>query len=40
METVQSADGTTIAYDRTGDGPERLHGRGSLATTYQHAAER
>lgn len=40
MDTVESADGTTIAYDRHGDGPPVvcLHGTGVRRTMFQPLA--
>ena len=38
METVKSADGTVIAYDRTGDGPPLIVSVGALCTRQTFAA--
>ena len=34
METVTSADGTTIAYDRAGDGPVLIVSVGAFCTRH------
>ncbi len=38
METVKSADGTVIAYDRTGDGPALIVSVGAFCTRHTFAA--
>ena len=38
METVKSADGTVIAYDRTGDGPPLIVSVGAFCTRHTFAA--
>jgi pimeloyl-ACP methyl ester carboxylesterase len=38
METVKSADGTVLAYDRTGDGPPLIVSVGAFCTRHTFAA--
>ena len=38
METVTSADGTVIAYDRTGDGPKLIVSVGAFCTRHTFVA--
>ena len=38
METVKSADGTVLAYDRTGDGPSLIVSVGAFCTRHTFAA--
>ncbi len=40
VETVTSADGTVIAYDRAGDGPVLIVSVGAFCTRHTFAAPR